>query len=476
VSMIPINTAALALPVAVQPAAATGADPSAVPALVSPTAASLGQTNPDAAQLFAMLLAQLTEGKTTGVGIAQAAVNKPDTEMTAAEPKLSNPKEADSEQPAAALSVIPVLAALNPELLALPNAPIAKPVSLAAQPPDGNSQVIAPKVSIMNVPTASLPDQIVSPPGQPGEHHAPFLLPDEGVFVANATPEQSVSSQPPIAIPDSSVAASRIPTTSPLFSSSIETPAHQVSTTPVPDHPSLLPTSQADAQQNAITTPAGPVVGSVVLSSTGAERHDVQKPELQREAARQDSTAQQAVSDQITLGSEKIPVELVAASAPSSHPRDVPAPVPFAKVTATVPETVPAMVPSRETLHVQLGPSELGRVTLQVSVQSQQVQATVGVEHHGLGQYLTASQGALDDALRHHGLRIEEFHVETLGGTDVSGLGAGRTGLDQGSPEREASQFYRPEEHTPYAEVHLPETGRIPLDGMSSRYRINVFA
>ena len=135
------------------------------------------------------------------------------------------------------------------------------------------------------------------------------------------------------------------------------------------------------------------------------------------------------------------------------------------------------MTSPRETIHLQFGPSELGRLTLQVSLQSQQVQATVSVEHRGLGELLAASQGALDGALRQHGLRLEELHIGTMGNADVLGAGAGRTGLlDHGQPRQDSPRFDRePLTHSaPEREVSI--TRADILEPLGSRHRINLFA
>jgi flagellar hook-length control protein FliK len=80
-------------------------------------------------------------------------------------------------------------------------------------------------------------------------------------------------------------------------------------------------------------------------------------------------------------------------------------PVPAEAPAAVIPNT-------GGTMRLQFEPPDLGRVTVQVSVQAQQVHATVSVQHEGLGQFLTTSQGLLDEAMRQHGLRVEEFRVD----------------------------------------------------------------
>jgi hypothetical protein len=173
-------------------------------------------------------------------------------------------------------------------------------------------------------------------------------------------------------------------------------------------------------------------------------------------------------------GNGRIPAEFLAASEPSHNaPTDAAAIAPKAVV---MPDAAPSSITPRETISLQLGPSDMGRLTLQVSVQSQQVQATVGVEHRGLGEFLAASQGLLDDAMRQHGLRLEELHIESIGNSDVLGAGTDRAGfLDHGQARQDTSGF----ERAPLAR-QVPESEAVMMkDNVSdagSRYRINLFA
>jgi hypothetical protein len=109
-------------------------------------------------------------------------------------------------------------------------------------------------------------------------------------------------------------------------------------------------------------------------------------------------------------------------------------------------------------------------------VQSQQVQATVGVEHRGLGEFLAASQGLLDDAMRQHGLRLEGLHIESLGNSDVLGAGADRAGLlDHGQARQDTSGF----ERAPLARQVPQSEAAVMKDNVldaGSRYRINLVA
>ena len=181
-------------------------------------------------------------------------------------------------------------------------------------------------------------------------------------------------------------------------------------------------------------------------------------------------------TDSMPLGSEKIPAEFLAGPAPSPSASTESA-VPVPKAIMVTDASPPAMTSPRETIHLQFGPSEVGRLTLQVSVQSQQVQATVSLEHRGLGEFLTASQGILDGALRQHGLRLEELHIETMGNPDLLGADAGRTGLlDHGHPRHDSPWFDREPLTRPGPESEVSITRADILDSLGSRHRINLFA
>ena len=175
-------------------------------------------------------------------------------------------------------------------------------------------------------------------------------------------------------------------------------------------------------------------------------------------------------------GSVKIPAEFLAGPAPSPGASTESA-VPVPKAAMVTDASPTAMISPRETIHLQFGPSEVGRLTLQVSVQSQQVQATLSLEHRGLSEYLTASQGALDGALRQHGLRLEELHIETMGNPDLLGAGAGRTGLlDHGHLRQDSPGFDREPLTRPGSESEVSITRADVLESLGSRHRINLFA
>jgi hypothetical protein len=173
---------------------------------------------------------------------------------------------------------------------------------------------------------------------------------------------------------------------------------------------------------------------------------------------------------------DKIPTEFLAnrTSSPASL-TEAAAPQATAAVSAPAPS---ATITPRETIHLELGSSDLGRVTVQVSVQSQQVQATVGVEHRGLGEFLAAGQVALDQAMRQHGLRLDELHVESILNPDMLGPGGGRTGfLDHGQSRQDEPGFMREsQDHRgPESEAIMTKTDHT-LESLGVRYRINLFA
>ena len=174
----------------------------------------------------------------------------------------------------------------------------------------------------------------------------------------------------------------------------------------------------------------------------------------------------------VSFGSERLAVESLSA----------PATLPPASVSAqAMPKDISAIhdpVPvagsafQRDMLQIQLAPTELGRITMQVSVHARQVQATVSVEHQGLGAYLVAGQGALDEAVGSHGLRVEEFRVDLLG------LGAGRTGQGQDPQEFQSRQDVLPGRPESVAVPVVPAASPSEDEpaAATAPQRLNVFA
>lgn len=140
------------------------------------------------------------------------------------------------------------------------------------------------------------------------------------------------------------------------------------------------------------------------------------------------------------------------------------------KVTPAPLETVP-IVPShgRETMQLLFEPADLGRVRMQISILAHEVHATVSVQHQGLGEYLANSQGALDDQLRQHGLRVGEFQVHTDPGR--AGYGQNPTQF-QGRENTETARSPEPAE----SPALLRDAVAGELEPMTSLLRINTFA
>lgn len=174
----------------------------------------------------------------------------------------------------------------------------------------------------------------------------------------------------------------------------------------------------------------------------------------------------------VSFGSERLAVESLSAPA-TLPPASGPAPA-MPKDIAAIhdPAPVAGSAFQRDTLQIQLAPTELGRITMQVSVHARQVQAAVSVEHQGLGAYLVAGQGVLDEAVGFHGLRVEEFRVDLLD------LGAGRTGQGHDSPEFQGRQDALPGRPEPVAVPSAPSASlseNEPADATAPQ-RLNVFA
>jgi flagellar hook-length control protein FliK len=140
------------------------------------------------------------------------------------------------------------------------------------------------------------------------------------------------------------------------------------------------------------------------------------------------------------------------------------------KVTPAPPETAP-VVPShgRETMQILFEPGDMGQVRMQVSILAHEVHATVSVQHQGLGEYLANSQGALDDQLRQHGLRVEEFQVNTDPGR--AGQGQDPTQF-QGRENTEPTRRSEPTE----SPTLLRDAVEGESESVTSLLRINTFA
>lgn len=204
----------------------------------------------------------------------------------------------------------------------------------------------------------------------------------------------------------------------------------------------------------------------------GVRRNDgTSESDETSETARVDAVRQPAM-DHVPFGNEKLAAENLSAPPPASPAAASAQALSKALPPIQDPASVAGSAFQRDMLQIQLPPSDLGRITMQVSVHARQVQAAVSVEHQGLGAYLAAGQGALDDAVRQHGLRVEEFRVDLLD------LGAGRTGQGQDSPEFQGRQDALPgrplPDAVPSAQTGFPQEGE-PEEAAALR-RINVFA
>jgi flagellar hook-length control protein FliK len=223
-----------------------------------------------------------------------------------------------------------------------------------------------------------------------------------------------------------------------------------------------------------LSGPAHPSLIAAAISETTLSAKKDEHQDLLLKLRQDESPV--PIAPPLSVGVEKIPAELVAAQAAprSLHTEPV---APTAQPAVVTPDTISAAISTRDTLRLHLDQPELGRVTMQVTLQAQQVTATVGVEHRGLGDLLTAGQGALTDAMKQHGLRIEQFNIETLG--NEMGAGAGRSGLlDHGAPRQDAPGFQREAEaRMPSIETSLNTAAMTDrLAQPHSRSRINLFA
>jgi len=425
--------------------------------------------------LFGLVLTQLA------AGMSQPATGK---ETDAKVPKDS----ATPQQPSP--DATSILASLVPLLVSSPIEP---------QPTNPVATELPQAVSTGPTGPVSAGGATITPPALP-TLAAPVINPSEDPVLSKHAGNDFEAVLPAVQVPE----AARTPggTTASLIAlktTAAAPPLPVSATTPIHEQTilAMVPTASEGQKPSEPATngDAGPVLGqalsppltssdkkldqlqalvpsSVLVDATLTKKKDESRDNLLNMVSERSTK----VADSMPFGTEKIPAEFLAgpAASPSASTESA-VPVPKATMVGDVLPT--AMTSPRETIHLQFGPSELGRVTLQVSVQSQQVQATVSLEHRGLGEFLTASQGTLDGALRQHGLRLEELHIETMGNPDVLGAGAGRTGLlDHGQSRQESPRFdteplVRP---GPESEVSITRTDiREPL---GSRHRINLFA
>ena len=422
--------------------------------------------------LFGMLMTQLA------AGMSQPALGK---ETDAKAPKDSEAPQGSESQTQTSPDATSVLASLVPLLVSLQIAPQpVNPVATESPKAVSTGPVSAVDPTLTPLALAALAATAIGPSEHPalsmetGKQFEAVLLQNPLPVTVAATAVQEATTQ----LPGMPV----IPT--PEQGSGIHTILATIPTAGEGQKPS----------EAATTGDAGPVLGQVLSPPLSSDKKLDQLQALVPSSVLIDATLttkkdegrdnllnllserNTRVTDSMPLGTEKIPAEFLAAPAASPiASADSAVPVPKATMVGDALPT--AMTSPRETIHLQFGPSELGRLTLQVSLQSQQVQATVSVEHRGLGELLAASQGALDGALRQHGLRLEELHIGTMGNADVLGAGAGRTGLlDHGQPRQDSPRFDREPLTSPATEREVSITRADVLEPLGSRHRINLFA
>ena len=428
--------------------------------------------------LFGMLMTKLA------AGMSQPATGK---ETDAKAPKDSETPQQPSPDAAS------VLASLVPLLVSLPIEP--QPTKLAAAEPalavsaGGPLSGVGPISAVDATPTPLALATLAEPAAiRPGEQ--PALSPALSIDAGKQFEAAMLQNPMPV-----TAAAPEVPATTQLPLMPL-LPTHDQGNS-IHTILATIPTAGGGQKPSeaAITGDAGPVVGQALappLMSSDKKVDQLQAPmpspvlidatlTKKKNESREDmlnmiSERSTRGTDGMPLGSEKIPAEFLAGPAPSpSASTESAVPVPKAAMATDASPT--AMISPRETIHLQFGPSEVGRLTLQVSVQSQQVQATVSLEHRGLGEFLTASQGTLDGALRQHGLRLEELHIETMGNPDLLGADAGRTGLlDHGHPRQDSPGFNRESLTRPGPESEVSIARTDILEPLGSRHRINLFA
>jgi hypothetical protein len=412
--------------------------------------------------LFGMVLAQMT------AGLTQFAAEKKVEPDAQAPETPTTPTQLSPEQ-------IAMLASLAPILVAVPAAPQSIPAATEASAtgPNVGRPLSLPAQTSLAVLTAT------GPATQPGKDLKAGLFQDQMPLTAKTPPG---APQMPLA----TVAATPAPTIAPMqdqgqvFQRMLNAapgtgevknqngPAAAVIAGDDSLHAVPTAIAKNDKTSDQLQGSQSP---SIIIDATLTSK----KEESQQDLSQVGSGESARALELAPAGNGRLPAEFLAASEPShSAPTDAAAIAPPKAVV--MPDAAPSSITPRETIHLQLGPSDLGRLTLQVSVQSQQVLATVGVEHRGLGEFLAASQGVLDDAMRQHGLRLEGLHIESITNSDVLGAGADRPGLlDHGQARQDTSRF----ERAPLAR-QVPQSEALSMKDHilepSSRYRINLFA
>jgi flagellar hook-length control protein FliK len=410
--------------------------------------------------LFGMMMTQLA------AGMSQPALGQ---ETDARAPKSEAPQQPSPDATSVLASLVPLLMSL--QIAPQPVSPVA-PESPQALP-TGPVSAVDPTLTPLALATLAATE--IGPSEHPalsaGKHLEAALLQSS---LPVTVPQEVTTQVPGMPVIPTHEQGSGIHTTlTTILTAGEKLKPSEAATTgvagPVLGQAFSPPLTSSDKKLDQLQAP---VKSPILIDATLTMKQDEGRDNVLNLLAERNTR----VTDSMPLGTEKIPAEFLAgpAALPSASKDSV---VPLSKA-AIVGDVLPtALASPRETIHLQFGPSELGRLTLQVSVQSQQVQATVSVEHRGLGELLAASQGTLDGALRQHGLRLEELHIDTMGNADVLGAGAGRTGLlDHGQPRQDSPGFDREPFTSPAPEREVSITRADILEPLGPRHRINLFA
>ncbi|MBI5755572.1 MAG: flagellar hook-length control protein FliK [Nitrospirae bacterium] len=68
------------------------------------------------------------------------------------------------------------------------------------------------------------------------------------------------------------------------------------------------------------------------------------------------------------------------------------------------------------TVKIRLKPEELGELQMDISVIDKSIKAVITVENYSVKEIIEANLGRLEDALKNHGFKIEQFTVDMRGG------------------------------------------------------------
>jgi flagellar hook-length control protein FliK len=68
------------------------------------------------------------------------------------------------------------------------------------------------------------------------------------------------------------------------------------------------------------------------------------------------------------------------------------------------------------TVKIRLKPEELGELQMDITVIDKSIKAVITVENYSVKEIIEANLGRLEDALKNHGFKIEQFTVDMRGG------------------------------------------------------------